>query len=144
MATIKPYTDLEQSKKLEEILPLESADMYWNNASIRGVDYVDAFHLEPLPYKDVVDTSWVKSHKSVNPMFEVVPAWSLSALMKILPMVSTDKDIANPFIAKASDNEYYLVYATSHEEIYASSLIFDNPIDACVDMILTLKERKLL
>ena len=28
MATIKSYTDLEQSKKLAEILPLESADMF--------------------------------------------------------------------------------------------------------------------
>ena len=27
MATIKSYTDFEQSKKLAEILPLESADM---------------------------------------------------------------------------------------------------------------------
>ena len=29
MATIKSFTSLEQSKKLAEILPLESADMYW-------------------------------------------------------------------------------------------------------------------
>lgn len=29
MAQIKSYTDLEQSKKLAEILPLESADMCW-------------------------------------------------------------------------------------------------------------------
>ena len=27
MATIKSYTDIEQSKKLAEMLPLESADM---------------------------------------------------------------------------------------------------------------------
>ena len=30
MATIKAYTDLEQSKKLAEILPPESADMYYD------------------------------------------------------------------------------------------------------------------
>ena len=29
MATIKAYTDLEQSKKLAEILPLETADMFY-------------------------------------------------------------------------------------------------------------------
>ena len=29
MTTIKSYTDISQSKKLAEILPLESADMYW-------------------------------------------------------------------------------------------------------------------
>ena len=30
MATIKSYTDLKQSKKLAERLPLESADMNWH------------------------------------------------------------------------------------------------------------------
>ena len=29
METIKSYTDIEQSKKLAEILPLDSADMYY-------------------------------------------------------------------------------------------------------------------
>ena len=29
MAAIKSYTDLEQSRKLAEILPLESADMFY-------------------------------------------------------------------------------------------------------------------
>ena len=29
MATIESYTDLEQSKKLAEILPLESSDMHY-------------------------------------------------------------------------------------------------------------------
>lgn len=27
---MKAYTDIEQSKKLAEILPVESADMWWN------------------------------------------------------------------------------------------------------------------
>lgn len=36
MATIKAYTDLEQSKKLVEILPIESADMYWRSLNING------------------------------------------------------------------------------------------------------------
>ena len=31
---IKSYTDLEQSKKLAKILPLESADMWWNYYSV--------------------------------------------------------------------------------------------------------------
>ena len=33
MATIKSYSDLEQSLKLAEILPLESADMYYMETS---------------------------------------------------------------------------------------------------------------
>ena len=34
MATIKSYTDIFQSKKLAEILPLESADMWWSRCTI--------------------------------------------------------------------------------------------------------------
>ena len=30
MAALKSYTDIEQSKKLAEILPLESADMFYD------------------------------------------------------------------------------------------------------------------
>ena len=33
MATFKSYTDIEQAKKLAEILPLESADMYYMETS---------------------------------------------------------------------------------------------------------------
>jgi len=40
MATIKSYTDEQQSKKLAEILPLESADMYyeWPNKKVHFKD----------------------------------------------------------------------------------------------------------
>lgn len=38
MATIKSCTDLEQSRKLAEILPLESADMYWSFGNIKFMD----------------------------------------------------------------------------------------------------------
>lgn len=43
MATIKSYTDIEQSKKLAEILPTESADMCY------GIDY-DTLTFEELPW----------------------------------------------------------------------------------------------
>ena len=33
MATIKSHTSLEQSRKLAEILPLESADMTWERVA---------------------------------------------------------------------------------------------------------------
>lgn len=36
MATIKSFTDLEQSKKLAEILPIESADMHSEAIDIDG------------------------------------------------------------------------------------------------------------
>ena len=46
MATIKSYTDINQSEKLAEILPIESADMYYekgigNNYRIDFGNYAD-------------------------------------------------------------------------------------------------------
>ena len=61
MATIKSYTDLKQSKKLAEILPLESADMYWSFGNIKFMD--DDY--EPN----------VVQH---------IPCWSLAALLEVI------------------------------------------------------------
>ena len=66
MATIKSHTDLPQSKKLSEILPLESADMHYNNASIKGINYVDEYRAEPMDYNTAQK---VLSMYLVNPMF---------------------------------------------------------------------------
>ena len=40
MTTIKSYSDLQQSKKLAKILPLKSADMYyeWPNKKVHFKD----------------------------------------------------------------------------------------------------------
>ena len=61
MATIKALTDLKQSKKLAEILPLESADMYY-------------------PSEMVSPKFGVALSISNN-----IPCWRLSALLGVLP-----------------------------------------------------------
>ena len=72
---MKSYTNLEQSKKLAEILPNESADMYYHNR----VDIPDNF---PLPIE------W----KHGNPLLsQEIPCWSLAALMSLLPSEFTEK-----------------------------------------------------
>ncbi len=123
MATIKAYTDIEQSRKLAEILPLESADMYW-----------DLLSKDKYAKVNNIGTCLGRT---------CVYAWSLSALLDVLPMITKDKDTANPFIAKTPDNEYYVVYATFTKEVDSSG-IYDNPIDACYDMIINLNKLNLL
>jgi len=59
---MKSYTDLEQSKKLAEILPLESADMWFANGIIVARDSVN----EP------------------DEIQSVSPCWSLAALLGVL------------------------------------------------------------
>lgn len=67
MATIKSYSDLNQSKVLSKILPLESADMYYMN----GTKYVLVI---PNYETDLF-----------NLREDDVPCWSLSALLGVLP-----------------------------------------------------------
>ena len=124
MATIKSYTDINQSRKLTKILHFESADMIWANDN------------------DVIVVPYDMATRE-NVLHDFIPCWSLAALLGVLPMITKDEDTANPFIAKASDNEYYVVYATLTKEIDSSD-IYDNPVDACVEMIEKLHELNLL
>ena len=64
---MKAYTDLEQSKKLAEILPIESADMCYNDNELR-IGYA------PLA-------------KERDDYF---PCWSLAALLDVLPKTLED------------------------------------------------------
>ena len=109
MATIKAYTDLEQSKKLTEILPFESADM-------RYYEYTS--HIDGTPkvgYKGGVT--------------EGIPCWSLAALLDVLP---TGKVLLHD-----KGNRGYKCICNNIDSYY-----FNNPIDACVDMIEKLQELK--
>lgn len=76
MATIKSYTDLSQSKKLTEILPLESADMEYlaikeNGALVGNVPFVK-------DDSEVDDSAY-------NQIYDRIACWSLSALISVLP-----------------------------------------------------------
>ena len=124
---MKAYTDLSQSKKLAKILPLESADMHYNNASIKGINYADEHRAELMEYNRAIK---VLSKYTINPLFEVIPCWSLAALLDILSNGN--------MLVKTTDSEYYCLakdVMTKH---------YDNPVDACVDMILKLKESNLI
>jgi len=115
MATIKSYTDLEQSKVLAEILPLESADMYRvfeNNAETRV-------------YYGKIPTAY----------FVCKPCWSLTALLGVLPLV----DFTTPQLIGTSKTLYRCMY---NEDL--KSHAYDNPIDACVEIILKLNKKELI
>lgn len=145
MTTIKSYTDIEQSKKLAKILPLDSADMIYimfhNGEKPQNGDENLSTVYESNEHKwywiDIIDEAWNMR------IGEDIPCWSLAALLSVLPMITKDEDTANPFIAKTPDGEYYVVYATLTKEVYDSSM-YDNPVDACVSMVEKLHELNLL
>ena len=129
MATIKSYTDIEQSKKLAKILPLESADMHYKNASIKGINYVDEYRAELMDYNTAQK---VLSKYLINPIFGIIPCWSLSALLGVLPDYTLQTN---------TDGTVFVVCESKKPMI---SDAYDNPVDACMAMIENLHELKLL
>lgn len=129
MATIKSYTSIEQSSKLAEILPLESADMHYNNASIKGINYVDEYRAELMDYNTAQK---VLSKYLINPIFGIIPCWSLSALLGVLPDYTLQTN---------TDGTVFVVCESKKPMI---SDAYDNPVDACVAMIEKLHELKML
>lgn len=72
---MKAYTNLEQSKKLAKILPVESADMYYPNR-------IDMEYQSALPIE----------FKLGNPLLsQEIPCWSLAVLLDILPETIEDE-----------------------------------------------------
>ena len=118
MATIKSYTSLNQSKKLAEILPLESADMIWVLAN------PDLPMIKAIAYED--------SEKSKY--YEILPAWSLAALLGVLPC---------PTLYQQWDGTWGLdAWVERVKGCSVKNVICE--VDACYEMILKLHELKML
>jgi len=96
MATIKSFTSLEQSKRLAEILPPESADMCWCLAT-KGNPKV-MFNEGYNKYGD----------------FEL-PCWSLATLMNLLPSEFTEKGKYSETTYKIHIRKYVL---TENVDVY--------------------------
>ena len=114
---MKSYTDIEQSKKLAEILPIESADMCYKCLG------EDPYDIVMRPYTD-----WKEEYKGllVNYEVDVIPCWSLAALFDILPksLIYTPNPTLDGYCCKNIMHDL---------ETYG-----DNPIDTCYEMVLEL------
>ena len=128
MGTIKSCTNVEQSKKLAEMLPLESADMCYR---IVAYNPNDTHTYQPYYFVGTLDSD--------------IPCWSLAALLSVLPVSYDDGQHCFALINSNpnGDTEWLGCYEDCNgnllNECYA-----DNPIDACFEMILKLNEQKFL
>ena len=129
MAIIRNYTTVEQSRKLAEILPHESADMHYSK------DFDGSW------FVDLAEYTSVKIPKYVDKVEEhLIPCWSLTALLKYLSEIEPQ---VYTYILFPSEGKWILHFVEyGHGIVYAASC--DNPVDACVAMIEHLHELNLL
>lgn len=117
----KICTTIEQSKKLTELgLSRETSDMfYWCGTDLR-----------------------IGGYKAQDKDYDV-PCWSLSALLSVIPKHIKDYNVLRIDI---SDNDFAIWYDEIgygvNDEL--PNITKESAVDACVDMILKLKERNLL
>lgn len=122
---MKTHADIEQSRKLAEILPLESADMCY------------IFHASS-------DTNWgfdndippmVLGETPINELtVKAMPCWSLAALLNVLPKIISNETL----IIGTSAALWHI----GCRNIYTARA--DNPVDACYELIIKLNELKML
>jgi hypothetical protein len=129
MATIKSYTDINQSRKLAEILPLESADtvLLHEEPYETSDSKFDGLHqVLCVPFKNY-DKSYRQKYRNIS----YFPCWSLVALLEVLP---------NYQLQTQDDGIGLLCSCNGKFNIITE----DNAVDACVTMIEKLHELNLL
>lgn len=121
---MKAYTDIEQSKKLAEILPIESADMGWY------------YSHNPQAARNQM---WAGT-KAEN---ADIPCFSLSALLRVIPKRIKDYNVLRIDIGEKDFSIWYDEVGNGvNTEL--PDITMECPIDACVAIIEKLNELKLL
>lgn len=125
---MKSYTNIEQSKELAKILPIESADMCYR---IVAYNSNDTHEYQPYCFSSTLESG--------------IPCWSLAALLNALP-VSLDEGQHCLALINSNPNGD-IEWLCCYEDDNGSLLIGcygDNQVDACVEMIYELKKTNLL
>lgn len=149
---MKSYTDLVQSRKLTNILPIESADMRYGY--IAPYDYSDRMYdggYDEIPYpKDFL----IKNPNfSANEYDAELPCWSFTALFGVMPQINdwitphghkNDKlSQFEPKLCKIWEHSIIPSYKVTYGNGLSTD-IYDNPVDAAFEMVLKLHELGLL
>ena len=125
MATIKLCTDLGQSKKLAEILPLESADMSWVSNGL-GKPFARTISIKGDPE-------------------ELCACWSLAALLNYLREIDFFPNIEADEFSMTMNIDYYdEEEARPLAPVHNIKVEAESFIDACYEMILKLHEQNIL
>lgn len=121
---MKSYTNLEQSKKLAEILSPESADMYY----CYGMD----IHTKKWDYDTVPTIIDASNQIDIGD----IPCWSLAALFGII------RETIGYTVYGV--NNVYMSCDLGDKPWKLETEVYDNEVDVCYNMILKLQENNLL
>jgi len=128
----KICTDIKQSKKLIELgIDISTADMHYSTWTILNEgEYI----LSPNQGETIEKLQEDYGN-------QIIPAWSLTALLEILPKFIGDYgkclyfDVGGYYCAYMVDGDFMITINETNA---------DNPIDACYEMIIELKENNIL
>ena len=137
---MRGYTTVEQSKKLAEILPIESADMYY-------VRKTHDFMGNPVDGELSHPKYGNPNSKHANCIvqnfttYEKLPCWTLTALLNVIP--NELKNNEGYYLTLMNDGEWFCDYRNIDGDCN-KQVVAKNPIDACVKMIELLHKENLI
>lgn len=129
MAATKSFTDIQQSKKLAEILPMESADMY----------YCYGMNIDTKIWSFDDTPTIIDADNQVD--VDDIPCWSLAALFAAL------QNQCGILETRLRTNKKYNVFATIGDFVYNSFEEYPDGIDmidGLYELTLILNKEKLL
>ena len=141
---MKAFTDINQSKKLAEILPIESADAWWAER-YEGKVTNDGQYIvneEPFYYISFIKPSEINYSQDT---VKDIPCWSLAALLNYLreidffPEIDADKCEVTMNVNYYKEEEARLLSPIHNIKVKA-----ENFIDACYELIVKWHEQKIL
>lgn len=128
---MKAFTDIEQSNKLADILPFESADMCWE---LDKDCSIEAYNLVPLLRYNANERKELFGKDK-----KLIPCWSLSALLQLFPHDDTHGVELNNYCG-ANDRVWFI----RGNYGFTFIRIKDEPIDGLVELIFKLYEQNLI
>jgi hypothetical protein len=138
---MKEFTDVEQSKKLQEILPLESANMYYRYILPKSnkIEHTPKYG-NPAEALEWYNKGYTKFGKEPLSLKEYcIPCWSLAALMEILNGAAFTRDGTAPECYEAT-----IFYTDEAPTLKRMTCTGTSYVDACYNMIKKLNEMNIL
>lgn len=129
---MRSYTNINQSKKLVEFLPIESANMYYSHEFVNSAGDYYRLNIAPEGYFDDEESPGSD-----------IPCWSLTALIDIIENIDKRQKVEVSFTHNGG--KYWVdIHFDEFGSFCQDHELYDSKVDALVAMIEKIKNRGLL